>query len=86
MVTANVSLIKLSTFISRNSTTAFEQKGFGGNSMASEKHVGLLGKNYFVGRILEGQPGHDSCVILIFWLLETCDFYKKILFKNTQCI
>ena len=68
--------------MSRTWTTTFEQKDWGDemrNSMASAKHLRLLTKNSFVGRILEGEPEHDFYVILVFWpFWDLNDFYKKI--------
>ena len=64
---------------------AFEEEDLGDeicNSIASEKHLRWLAKKHFVRRILEREPERNFCVILIFWLFETCNFYKKFLFKN----
>ena len=76
--------------MSRIWTTTFEQKDWGDeirNSMAPEKHLRELTKNSFVGRILKGEPEHDSYVILVFWpFWDLIDVYKKKIIKNTPSI
>ena len=78
-------LLNCLLFISRIWAMTIKEEDVGDeicNSMASEKHLHWL----FVGRIFEREPERNFCVILIFWLFDTCDFYKIILIKKAQCI
>ena len=56
------------------------------NSMASAKHLRLLTKNSSVGRILEGEPEHDSYSRLVpvkfVYVLVRMRYFLAVKYKH----